>query len=148
MFSVEEFEDDTFKYLQVFIDLNVKDKRDRVRKEKLINDWFKEKTIINFEASLKRVYPLVERYGIKKPGIQTRLMKARWGSCIKDKNIIMLNNELIKAPEFCIDYVILHELLHFKHRNHDSGFYNFLTSLMPDWKQRKEILDEEVVRGL
>lgn len=145
---VEESEDETVRYFQGFIELNVKDKSDRIRKEKLINGWFKEKTIINFEASLKRVYPIVEKHGIKKPEIQIRLMKARWGSCIKDKNIIMLNNELIKAPKFCIDYVILHELLHFKHRNHDPEFYNFLTSLMPDWKQRKEILDEEVVRGL
>jgi predicted metal-dependent hydrolase len=37
-------------------------------------------------------------------------------------------------------------LIHFKHRNHDGNFYNFMTSLMPDWKQRKEILDEEIVR--
>jgi len=75
-------------------------------------------------------------------------MKARWGSCLKEKNIILLNSELIKAPKFCIDYVILHELIHFKYRNHDAEFYDFMTSLMPDWKQRKEILDEEVVRQL
>lgn len=50
--------------------------------------------------------------------------------------------------QFCIDYVVLHELIHFKYRNHDREFYNFMTSLMPDWKQRKEILDEEVVREL
>jgi len=75
-------------------------------------------------------------------------MKARWGSCITDKRLILINSELIKAPKYCIDYVILHELLHFKYRNHDAEFYNFMTSLMPDWKQRKEILDEEVVRDL
>jgi predicted metal-dependent hydrolase len=89
---------------------------------------------------------MVEKYGIKKPEIQIRNMKSRWGSCIKDKNIILLNSELIKAPKFCIDYVVLHELIHFKRRNHDGNFYNFMTSLMPDWKQRKEILDEEIVR--
>ena len=47
-----------------------------------------------------------------------------------------------------IDYVVLHELVHFKYRNHDPEFYTFMTILMPDWKQRKEILDEEVVRVL
>jgi hypothetical protein len=145
---VEESEEDSVKYYQGFIELRIKDKKDRIRKEKLVDDWFKEKASFNFEESLKRVYPSVEKYDVKKPNIQIRRMKARWGSCIKDKHIIMLNHELIKAPKFCIDYVILHELVHFIHRNHDAEFYNFMTSLMPDWKQRKEILDEEVVRGL
>lgn len=75
-------------------------------------------------------------------------MKARWGSCIPEKQLILLNSELIKAPKLCIDYVVLHELIHFKYRNHDSNFYDFMTSLMPDWKQRKKILDDQVVREL
>ncbi len=145
---VEEQDDESVKYYQGFIELKVKDRKNRSRKEHLLNEWFREKSEINFQDSLKRVYPLVEKYGVKKPQILIRLMKARWGSCVKDKNIIMLNSELIKAPKFCIDYVVLHELVHFKYRNHDAEFYNFMTMLMPDWKQRKEILDEEVVRQL
>jgi predicted metal-dependent hydrolase len=43
---------------------------------------------------------------------------------------------------------VLHELLNFKYANHDADFYAFLTSLMPDWKQRKDILDEEIVMNL
>lgn len=94
------------------------------------------------------MYSSVEKYGIEKPEILIRTMRARWGSCTPEKKSILLNSELIKAPKFCIDYVVLHELIHFKYRNHDNDFYDFMTSLMPDWKQRKEILDEEVVRVL
>ena len=75
-------------------------------------------------------------------------MKARWGSCHNKDKTILLNLELIKAPKYCIDYVVLHELIHFKYRNHDKKFYTFLTLLMPDWKRRKEILDEEVIKDL
>lgn len=147
--KVEEVEgNETVKYYQGFIYIYVKDKCNHKRKEKLIIDWFREKAEINFEESLERIYQIIEKYGIKKPQIHIRTMKARWGSCIKDKGIILLNFELIKAPKFCIDYVVLHELIHFKNRNHNFEFYNFMTSLMPDWKQRKEILDEEVVREL
>ncbi|MBU7008820.1 M48 family metallopeptidase [Phosphitispora fastidiosa] len=146
--EVDSNEPEHVRYYQGFIVLQVKDKKNYKRKEKLINIWFREKAEINFKESLDRVYPMIEKYGIKRPAIDIRTMKARWGSCIKDKNIIMLNYELIKAPKFCIDYVVLHELIHFKYRNHDGQFYNFMTSLMPDWKQRKEILDEEVVREL
>ncbi len=147
--KVEEVDDmEGVKYYQGFIYLYVRDKKNYPRKERLLSEWFREKSEINFKESLERVYPIIEKYGIRKPDIQIRTMKARWGSCIKDKNIIMLNYELIKAPKFCIDYVVLHELVHFKYRNHDGNFYNFMTSLMADWKQRKEILDEEVVREL
>ncbi|KPU27638.1 hypothetical protein TR13x_03670 [Caloranaerobacter sp. TR13] len=146
--EVNEREYEGVKYFQGFIYLYVKDKNNYSRKERLLNDWFREKAKLNFKESLDRVYKVIEKYGIKKPDIQIRTMKARWGSCIRDKNIIILNYELIKAPKFCIDYVVLHELIHFKYKNHDADFYAFLTALMPDWKQRKEILDEEVVREL
>lgn len=59
-------------------------------------------------------------------------MKARWGSCLNNKNIILLNYELIEAPKFCIDYMVLHELIHFKYRNHNSDFYNFVETLIPN----------------
>lgn len=144
----ETYEEEGVKYYQGFIYLYVKDKKNFSKKEKLVREWFREKAELNFKESIERVFMIIEKYGIKKPEINIRTMKARWGSCIKDKNIILLNYELIKAPKFCIDYVILHELTHFRYTNHDGDFYNFMTSLMPDWKQRKEILDEEVVREL
>lgn len=77
-----------------------------------------------------------------------RSMKARWGSCLRDRGMLLLNLELVKAPIHCIDYVVLHELLHFMCPRHDSKFYSYITVFMPDWVQRKEILDEEIVRGL
>ena len=144
----ETDENEGVKYFQGYIYLSVKDRTLYSQKEKLINDWYRNKANEKFQESLDRIYPFVEKYGISRPRIQIRTMKARWGSCITDKQCILLNSELIKAPKMCIDYVVLHELIHFKYRNHDSDFYDFMTSLMPDWKQRKEILDEEVVREL
>ena len=75
-------------------------------------------------------------------------MKARWGSALTDKKTILLNAELIKDPKYCIDYVVLHELIHFKYNNHSEKFYQMLYSLMPDWEKRKKILDEEIVKDL
>ena len=75
-------------------------------------------------------------------------MKARWGSALLDSNTILLNTELVKAPKHCIDYVIVHELIHFKYNDHSESFYKMLYSLMPDWEKRKAILDEEIVKEL
>lgn len=147
--KVEESESyEGVKYYQGFIHIYVKDKNNYEAKRGLLAVWFRKKAIVSFNKSLERIYPIVEKYGIEKPKINIRLMKARWGSCIKDKNTIILNCELIKAPKFCIDYVVLHELLHFRCGNHNSDFYSFMTSLMPDWKMRKALLDEEIVREL
>ncbi len=146
--KVETSEQESVKLYKGFIYLQVKDKENYNRKKLLMDKWFREKAEEAFNESLDRVYPLVELHEISRPKIMIRVMKARWGSCVKDKGLILLNYKLIKAPKYCIDYVVLHELLHFKYRNHDNRFFNFMTALMADWKDRKKILDEEVVRGL
>ena len=145
---VRKSEIETVKYFRGFIYLYVKDIEDFRKKEKLFNDWMHEKANIHFNESLDKMYELVKNYDIPKPSIKIREMKARWGSCHREDKIIILNSELIKAPKHCIDYVVLHELIHFKYKNHNDKFYTFLTSLMPDWEKRKKILDEEVVKDL
>ena len=145
---VREAEEESVKYFRGFIYLFVKDINDKRRKAKLLDEWYRSKARKIFNESLNKLYPLVQKYGIEKPTIDFRVMKARWGSCLTDSKTILLNTELIKAPKHCIDYVVLHELIHFKYNDHSDNFYKMLYSLMPDWKQRKAILDEEIVRDL
>lgn len=129
------------EYIKVF----VKHKNKKTTKVRLIDEWYRKQAKIEFEASLDRIYELMTNLINTKPTIEFKIMKKRWGSCLRAKNIILLNLELIKAPTYCIDYVVLHELIHFVHKNHDSKFFELLTVLMPDWKNRKEILDQEIV---
>jgi predicted metal-dependent hydrolase len=72
--------------------------------------------------------------------ISLRYSKKRWGSCTPD-GTITLNLHLIKAPKICIQYVIIHELCHLIHHQHDSRFYKLLNSKMPNWKRWKEKLE-------
>lgn len=141
-------DEETVKYFRGFIYMYVNDVDNHTRKANLMEKWYREKAELNFYESLEKMYPLVGKYGIDKPEIEIRLMKARWGSALTDKHVILLNSELIKAPKYCIDYVVLHELIHFKYNNHNENFYKMLYSLMPDWEKRKEILDEEIAREL
>ena len=145
---VVEAETEGSKFYQCYIYLYVKDRANYRRKEHLFRQWLREKAKEVFNESLERIYPKMDKYGVDRPDIAIRTMKTRWGSCSRLKQKILLNTELIKAPKSCIDYVILHELVHFKYRNHNKDFYNFLTALMPDWKKRKAILDTEVVLDL
>lgn len=146
--KIEESSKEYARYQNGYLYLYVKNKTVFAKKKHLFDTWLRQRSKLIFQQSLNTMLPKLGHYKIQKPSIKIRLMKARWGSYIKNNHTILLNFELIKAPKFCIDYVILHELIHFIYRNHDSKFFNLITAIMPDWKERKKILDEEVIRSL
>ena len=111
-------------------------------REELVNQWYREEAIPVFNNALERLLPVVAAHGIEKPDLRVRRMKTRWGSCSWAKGKITLNSELLKVPQPCIDYVIMHELAHFRHHGHDQSFYSFLDMVMPDWRERKKMLKE------
>jgi hypothetical protein len=139
--SNEEFVEVDDKYLII----HTKKIHNITRKQRLVSEWFRKEAFNRFNEALDEMYPLVENIVDSKTQIEVKKMTKRWGSCLRKKNTILLNLELIKAPMHCVEYVVLHELIHFKYKNHNKTFYNKLTVLMPDWKQRKDILDEEIV---
>ncbi len=130
----------------VYLFLEVKNKGDFKRKEKLINTFFDEKCKEYFKEVANDIYPIFKKYDIIYPIIKIRSMTSRWGSCIPLKNQITLNKKLIEVPKNSIEYVVLHEFVHFIHPNHSKKFYNFLTMLMPDWKERKRVLETYAFR--
>jgi len=65
--------------------------------------------------------------------------KAKWGSCSSDKKLTF-NYRLAMAPVEVIDYVIIHELCHILHMNHDRSFWRRVGSIMPDYKEKEEYL--------
>lgn len=63
----------------------------------------------------------------------------RFGSC-NGRNGICFSFRLMAYPEKVIDYVIIHELAHIKHKNHSAEFYNLIAQFMPDYKIYEKIL--------
>ncbi len=116
-------------------------------REEMIEQWYREKAGVFFGQALDRIYPLLAGQGITKPDLKIRKMKSRWGSCSLKMKRITLNLELIKIPPALIDYVVLHELAHFVHQNHSKAFYDCLSGLMPDWKERRRCLKESALPG-
>lgn len=106
----------------------------------LLDSWYRERLTMVFAGRLANARQLAKRAGLPEPRFVFRLMKRRWGSCAKSGRIT-LNTELIKASVNCIDYVIVHELCHLRHRDHGKEFYRLLGRLMPDWRERKARLE-------
>ena len=108
--------------------------------EKKLNEWYKEKAIFHFEELLNSSLEKFNKYKVEKPVLDIRLMQKRWGSCTKSGKII-LNTELIKAPKGSIEYVVIHELCHLVHHNHNKDFYDLQNRLSPNWEKWKEKLE-------
>lgn len=121
---------------------------DKQALQKQFDRWWQKQAKSYFQGAIDKIYPIIGKHGIDKPTLHVRKMKTLWGSCSKEHRKINLNYYLYKAPPPCIDYVILHELTHFLYPRHNKDFYEFLTVHMPDWKERKKILDYEIVKGL
>lgn len=112
--------------------------------KKLLLDWYRKHAKVIFSQQLNLYDKVIKRMDVIYPEIKIRHMKKRWGSCSKS-GAIVLNTELIKAPLYCIDYVIMHELCHLKINFHNKGFYKLLEKHMPDWKLRKERLEKVII---
>jgi hypothetical protein len=84
--------------------------------------------VYRFEAKKylpKRLIELASLHGFQYNRVTIRNNKSNWGSCSSQNNI-NLNLHLMKLPEYLIDYILLHELVHTKEKNHGAGFYAIL----------------------
>lgn len=126
----------------VYLLLEVKDPQNFTQKERLVKKYLDRQCKTVFGEIVDEMYPVFQKYGVAPPILRIRNMDTRWGSCLPGKGVITLNKRLLEAPRNCIEYVVMHEFCHFIHPNHSKHFYDFLSMLMPDWKERKKVLDE------
>lgn len=107
--------------------------------EDLLKEWYR----LNLKELLP---PLIEKWckrmQIEVPSFEVKSMPKRWGSCSKEKKNILFNLELAKKPIECIDYIVVHEMIHLVERNHTDRFYRLLNTYLPGWEKIKDMLNE------
>lgn len=111
----------------------------------------KAATIKYLEKSLEEVLvgyfkKWEEITGLKSSEVKIRKMKSLWGSCTPKTRAIRISFYLVSMPVRCIEYVVLHELIHIRYPNHQQGFKGMLSEYMPDWKTRRQYLKENGVK--
>ena len=132
----------------VHLHLQVRDPMDFEKKKRMVSKFIDQQCKQIFGEIVDQVYPVFQKYGVAMPSLRIRDMETRWGSCLAKKGVITLNKRLLEAPRHCIEYVVTHEFCHFIHPNHSKQYYAFLTMLMPDWRERKKVLDENTANYL
>ena len=121
------------------IDLIVRSKSDTAGRERVLLSWYRRE--------LKQMIPpLIAKWeaimGVQVVEWGVKEMKTRWGTCNPDARRIWLNLELIKKPASCLEYIVVHEMVHLLERQHGDRFVAYMDTFMPQWRQRREELNQ------
>ena len=108
-------------------------------KAHILREWYR--------AEMKKQIPeLISKWesiiGVKANDWAIKQMRTKWGTCNIEAKRIWLNLELSKKPIFCLEYIIVHELIHLLERNHNDRFVSYMNQFMPKWRIYKEELNK------
>lgn len=82
------------------------------------------------------------KIGVKAEDCGIRRMKTKWGSCNTESRRIWLNLELAKKPLECLEYILVHELVHLLERRHNEQFKEHMDKQLPNWRERRDLLNQ------
>lgn len=119
------------------IDLYVRPSSTKAQKAALLDKWYRERLKLLIPVLIskweKELGVTVHEFGIKK-------MKTKWGTCNINKGRIWLNLELAKRSSSCLEYVVVHEMVHLLEKNHNYNFKQYMTRFIPQWKAIRQEL--------
>ncbi|MGB8658775.1 MAG: SprT family zinc-dependent metalloprotease [Candidatus Zixiibacteriota bacterium] len=125
------------------IDLHIRPNTGIERRRDIFYEWYRQRLkeiapgmIARYEKAMK---VKVGEFGIKR-------MRTRWGTCNMKAKRIWLNLELAKKPKECIEYIVVHEMMHFVERHHNERFISCMDRLLPKWRFYKEELNRTPLR--
>jgi predicted metal-dependent hydrolase len=123
-----------------FLDLSVRLGSDAPTRGRILTNWYRQRL-------KEEIVPLIAKWeaiiGVKVAEWGVKQMKTRWGTCTIQEHRIWLNLELIKKPVHCLEYIIVHELVHLLERHHNDRFVGYMNSFMPLWRHYREELNRE-----
>lgn len=120
------------------IDLFVRPNTSAEQREGILLRWHREQLKVLIPPLLEKWQPIlgvqVADWGIKK-------MKTKWGSCNPISRRVWVNLELAKKPVQCLEFIVVHELMHLLERYHNERFTELMDKHQPDWRHTRKILN-------
>jgi len=109
-------------------------------KAKIMANWYRRHIKKIIPLLLEKWQPVV---GKKITDWRVQKMKTKWGSCNISSKRILLNLELAKKSPECLEYILVHELVHLHERNHNDNFCFLMDQFMPKWRSHRDLLKKE-----
>ncbi|HSH49851.1 MAG TPA: SprT family zinc-dependent metalloprotease [Halomonas sp.] len=121
------------------LELRVPPGTDRAGRQQILDRWYRRQ----LKARITELLPHWEGVvGVKVAECRVKKMKTMWGSCTIQARRIWLNLELVKKSPRCLEYILVHEMVHLLERHHTDRFRGLMDQYMSDWRLRKAELNE------
>jgi predicted metal-dependent hydrolase len=128
---------------KTYIELYVRPGTPTAKRHEIMKEWYRQKLKEKIPPLIKKwekkMDVLVNEFGVKK-------MKTKWGTCNREAKRIWLNLGLAKKPAQCLEYIVVHEMVHLLERNHNDRFISLMNEFMPKWKFYRDELNRLPVR--
>ena len=123
---------------KTYIDLYVRPNTSPEQRGTILNEWYR--------TELKKlIQPIINKWenqiGVTVNEWQVKQMKTKWGTCNIEQKRIWINLELAKKPLPCLEYIVVHEMIHLLERHHNDRFFSLIEKFIPQWKFYKEELN-------
>lgn len=116
---------------------------DTQAKEDALNRWYRQQVKEVIPALLKKWEPVI---GVKVEHFFVQRMKTKWGSCNSKRGTVRVNSELAKKPYSCLEYILVHEMVHLLERRHNERFIRLMDTFMPRWQFHRDELNRLPLR--
>jgi predicted metal-dependent hydrolase len=117
----------------------LKTKASKDLEQTILMGWLRQQMLSRLPALIEKWEPII---GVKANHWTIRSMKSRWGSCNPRSKRICLNLTLIQKPLICLEYVLVHELVHLLEASHNHRFQSLMSQFMPQWRHIRKQLNE------
>lgn len=125
------------------LELHVRNPSNVVQRQRVLSEWYRGILKDRIPSLIAKWQPImgvsVNHWGVKR-------MKTRWGSCNIGAGRIWVNLELAKKPEPCLQYIVVHEMVHLLERKHGKRFKQYMDSFLPQWRSIDDLLTQEPAR--
>lgn len=123
--------------------LHVRPETPEAKREAIVEAWYREQIK---QAVPELIAKWESQLNVKVAQVFIQRMKTKWGSCNHIAGNIRLNTDLAKKPRECLEYIVVHEMIHILEPTHNELFQAYVNNFMPDWKHRRQILNRLPVR--
>ena len=113
------------------------------KKQDIIEEWYREQLKLAVPPLIAKWEKLLK---VKVNRFFVQRMKTKWGSCSHRIGNIRLNTDLAKKPRECLEYIVIHELVHLIEPTHNARFIALMDTFMPRWRVCRDVLNRLPVR--
>lgn len=110
-----------------------------ITRQEVVAQWYRDQIKANLPVLLEKWAPKMD---VQVERVFVQKMKTKWGSCNPTRRSIRLNTDLAKKPAQCLEYVVVHEMVHLLERHHNARFVALMDAHLPQWRQHRATLNQ------